>query len=209
MVNSNSYHEVVVATSSETVGLPVPAPGENTSSALALVNTRLVMAGHPADLIRDAASAGDWLAERGLLPRGAALRDADAARLGALRETIRALFSARAEGRAPAPGDVSLFNGALAVAPMAPALAWDDGGPRRDEQLLGPVADPAGIALARLAGDALGLLTRAGGPSPSPCGAHRCIRWFLRTHAAPPLWSARCGARVRAARHYVRRHAAG
>ena len=208
MVNGNSYHEKMAVTSGEAAGLPVPAPGEDTSSALALVNTRLVVAGQPADLIRDAASAGDWLAERGLLPRGAALSDADAAQLGALRETIRALFSARAEGRVPAPDDVSLFNTALAAAPLAPALAWDDGGPRRDEQLLG-TADPAGVALARLAGDALGLLTRAGGPSPSPCGAHGCIRWFLRTHAARQWCSDRCGDRVRAARHYVRRHAPG
>jgi predicted RNA-binding Zn ribbon-like protein len=209
MVNNNSYHEIMVATSGETAGLPVPAPGEDTSSALALVNTRLIVAGQPADLIRDAASAGDWLAERGLLPRGAALRDADAARLGAFRETTRALFSARAEGRAPAPDDVSLFNAVLAAAPLAPALAWDDGGPRRDEQLLGPVAEPAGVALARLAGDALGLLTRAGGPSPAPCGAHGCIRWFLRTHAARQWCSDRCGDRVRAARHYVRHAAPG
>jgi len=209
MENSNSYHEEMAVISGGTAGLLVPAPGEDISSALALVNTRLVVAGQPADLIRDAARAGAWLAERGLLPRGAALRDADVARLGAFRETMRALFSARAEGHAPAPDDVSMFNAALAAAPMAPALAWDDGGPRRDEQLLGTAADPAGVALARLAGDALDLLTRAGGPSPSPCGAHGCIRWFLRTHAARQWCSDRCGDRVRAARHYVRRRAAG
>src|ERR1700722_11136737 len=103
MVNSNGYHETMAVTSGETAGLPLPAPGEDTSPALALVNTRLVTAGQPADLMRDSASAGDFVRERGLPPRDAALRDTDAARLGAFRETIRALFAARAEGRAPAP----------------------------------------------------------------------------------------------------------
>jgi predicted RNA-binding Zn ribbon-like protein len=188
-------------------GLPVPAPGEDASSALALVNTRMVVAGQPCDLVSDAAGASGWLAERRLLPLGTAVDDAGAARLAALREAVRALFAARAEGRAPAPGDMARLNAALAAAPLAPALAWDDGGPRRGEQSLGPAADLVGVALARLAGDALGLLTRPGQPAPAPCRAHGCIRWYLRTHAARQWCSDRCGDRVRAARHYARRQA--
>ena len=186
-------------------GLPAPAPGEDASSALALVNTRLLVAGQSADLAGDAVSAAGWLAERGLVPPGATVGDAGAARLRALREAVRALFEAGAEGRAPSPGDVSLLNAALAATPLAPALAWDEGGPRRGEQSLDPAADPVGVALARLAGDALGLLTRSGHPAPAPCRAHGCIRWYLRTHAARQWCSDRCGDRVRAARHYARR----
>jgi predicted RNA-binding Zn ribbon-like protein len=188
-------------------GLPAPAPGEDTSSALALVNTRLMVAGQPADLVSDGASASGWLAERGLVPRGTPVDDAGAARLGALREAVRSLFEARAGGHAPLPGDVSLLNAALATAPLAPALAWDDGGPRRGEQPLGAVGDPVGFALARLAGDALGLLTRPSHAAPARCGAHGCIRWYLRMHAARQWCSDRCGDRVRAARHYARRQA--
>jgi predicted RNA-binding Zn ribbon-like protein len=188
-------------------GLPAPAPGEDSSCALALVNTRLLVAGQPADLVRDAASASGWRAERGLHPPGTTVGAAGAARLGALREAVRALFEARAAGRAPLAGDVSLLNAALAAAPLAPALAWDDGGPRRGEQSLGPAADPVGFALARLAGDALGLLTRPGQAAPARCGAHGCIRWYLRTHAARQWCSDRCGDRGRAARHYARRQA--
>jgi predicted RNA-binding Zn ribbon-like protein len=195
----------MMVTAGSAAGLPAPAPGEDASSALALVNTRLLVAGQPADLVGDALSASDWLAERGLVSRGTAVGDVGAARLGALREAVRSLFEARAEGRAPVPGDVSLLNAALAAAPLAPALAWDDGGPRRGEQPLGPAADPVGFALARLAGDALGLLTRPGHAAPAPCGAHGCIRWYLRTHAARQWCSDRCGDRVRAARHYARR----
>ncbi len=194
-------------TSGAAGGLPSPAPGEDASSALALVNTRLLVAGQPADLVGDAATASGWLAERGLLPRDTAVGDAGVARLGALREAVRALFEARAAGRAPSAGDVLLLNAALAAVPLAPALAWDDGGPRRGEQSLGPAADPVGVALARLAGDALGLLTRTAALAPAPCGAHGCIRWYLRTHAARQWCSDRCGDRVRAARHYARRQA--
>jgi predicted RNA-binding Zn ribbon-like protein len=184
----------------------VPAPGEDVSCALALVNTRRVDSGQQVDLITDASRAGDWLAGNRLLPQGSAVHDADAERLAALRETIRALFSARAEQRAPAPDDLSAMNAALAGAPLVPALTWDDAGPQQSTQLLGPAADPVGVALARLAGDALGLLTSAEDRVPAPCGAHGCIRWFLRTHAARQWCSARCGDRVRAARHYARHH---
>ncbi|MGA9832915.1 MAG: CGNR zinc finger domain-containing protein [Trebonia sp.] len=48
------------------------------------------------------------------------------------------------------------------------------------------------------------MLTDPAGPEPAPCGAHGCVRWFLRTHAARQWCSDRCGDRVRAARHYAR-----
>ena len=46
--------------------------GEDASSAVALVNTRHLQSGQPADLLADPARAAGWLAERGLLPRGTA-----------------------------------------------------------------------------------------------------------------------------------------
>ena len=195
-----------MAERSASVGSHPPAPGEDVSCALALVNTLFMSAGRPVDLIADASGATEWLTGRGLLPRGAVVSGQNAARLGALRETIRALFAARADTAAPVPGDLSALNAALAGAPLVPALTWDDAGPRRDEQLTGPAADPVDVALARLAGDALGVLTGAGEVQPAPCGAHGCIRWFLRTHAARQWCSARCGDRVRAARYYARHH---
>jgi predicted RNA-binding Zn ribbon-like protein len=197
-----------MARTSDDGGRLIPAPGEDASCALALVNTRLVADGQPVDLISGASRAGDWLTRRGLLPRGSAVDDIDAGRLGALREVIRALFSAREQRRAPAADVLSLFNTVLAGALLVQALNWDDTGPRRREQLLAPDDDPVSVALARLAGDALSVLTSAGDPAPAPCGAHGCIRWFLRTHASRQWCSARCGDRVRAARHYARHHPA-
>ncbi len=177
--------------------------GEDASSAVALVNTRHLQSGQPADLLADPARAAGWLAERGLLPRGTALPDPDTARLVALREAVRGLFAAKAGQRVPVVDDVTLLNAALAAAPVVPALTWDEAGPHRREHALAG-AGPFTVAIARLARDALRVLTDPAGPEPAPCGAHGCVRWFLRTHAARQWCSDRCGDRVRAARHYAR-----
>jgi predicted RNA-binding Zn ribbon-like protein len=177
--------------------------GEDASCALALVNTRHLQSGQLTDLLADPALAAAWLAERGLLPHGTALSEADTARLVVLREAVRGLFSARAGQRAPGAGDVASLNAALAAAPVVPELTWDPAGPHqseRDQDVAG--AFPA--AVGRLARDALRVLTDPAGPAPAPCGAHGCVRWFLRTHAARQWCSDRCGDRVRAARHYAR-----
>lgn len=174
---------------------------EDASCAVALVNTRHLRSGQPADLLADPARAAGWLAERGLLPRGTAVSGPDTARLVALREAVRGLFAAKAGQRVPAVDDVALLNAGLAAAPVVPALTWDEAGPHRSEHAL---AAAFAVAIARLARDALRVLTDPAGPEPTPCGAHGCVRWFLRTHAARQWCSDRCGNRVRAARHYAR-----
>jgi predicted RNA-binding Zn ribbon-like protein len=180
--------------------------GEDASCALALVNTRHLRSGQPADLLADPVRAAGWLAERGLVPPGARLSDPETARLVALREAVRGLFAARAGQRTPDAGDVATLNAALAAATVVPALTWDEAGPHQSEQA--PAAAGAcAAATARLARDALRVLTDPAGPEPAPCGAHGCVRWFLRTHAARQWCSDRCGDRVRAARHYARHHA--
>jgi predicted RNA-binding Zn ribbon-like protein len=189
------------------------APGEDVSCAVALVNTRHMSAGTEVDLLADAATAGRWLAKRGLLPGEAAPADPDddanpiAERLRVLREAVRTLFAARFDGGPPPAADLALVNATLADAPLIPFLIWDGAGPRRGERPAG--ADPLALALARVASDALAVLTESGGSRPelAPCAAHGCIRWFLRTHAARQWCSNRCGDRVRAARHYARRRA--
>src|SRR5580693_6167291 len=112
--------------------------GEDASSAVALVNTRHLQSGQPADLLADPTRAAEWLAERGLLSRGAALPDPDTARLVALREAVRGLFAAKAGQRVPAVDDVTLLNAALAAAPAVPALTWDEAGPHRRHRAARP-----------------------------------------------------------------------
>ena len=195
MENSKSYHEKMSASTG--------VAGEDASCALALVNTRHLRSGQPADLLADPVRAAGWLAERGLVPRGTRLSDPDTARLVALREAVRGLFAARAGQRTPAADDVATLNAALAAATVVPALTWDEAGPHQSEQAPA-AAGPFAAAAAPLARDALRVLTDPAGPEPAPCGAHGCVRWFLRTHAARQWCSDRCGDRVRAARHYAR-----
>jgi len=184
-----------------------PAPGEDVSSALALVNTRVLHGGEPVDVIAETVAAGRWLTARGLIPANCPISETEAAALRAVRDCIRGLLSARTAARLPAAGDVGRLNATLAAAPPIPALAWDESGPRAEPVYAG--GDMVGVALSRLADDALGLLAASGGAEPAPCGAHGCIRWFLRTHAARQWCSTRCGDRVRAARHYARLHPGG
>jgi predicted RNA-binding Zn ribbon-like protein len=197
------------------------APGEDVSSALALVNTRHVRGGAAVEVLRDPEAARRWLTERSLLPPDSAAAvaaevDVDVdlgvdsvdtvdTRLRALREAIRALFAARFAGGQPGDADVALVNAALLRAPLIPVLTWDACGPRGGQWRLDVAADPVDVALARIAADALAVLTAADSPEVAPCAAHGCIRWFLRTHAARQWCSNRCGDRVRAARHYARR----
>src|SRR5580704_8204386 len=140
MENSKSYHEKMSASTR--------VAGEDSSCAVALVNTRHLRSGQPADLLADPARAAGWLAERGLLPRGTALPDPDTARLVALREAVRGLFAATAGQRVPAADDVASVNAALAAAPIVPVLTWDEAGPHRGEHPLA-AADPFIVALAR------------------------------------------------------------
>ena len=68
-------------------------------------------------------------------------------------------------------------------------------------------ADPADIALAAIAGDAVDLLA---GPLPAQlraCGAPACVLVFVKDHPRRAWCSAACGNRARQARHYRRTHA--
>jgi predicted RNA-binding Zn ribbon-like protein len=191
---------------SQSAALP-PAPGEDLSVALALVNTRLDGPAGPLDLLAEAADARAWLAGHGF-PPGAAAPDADAGadvwcgRLRSLREAIRALFEAGIDKTPPPTADLTAVNAALAAAPCVTSIAWDADGPhvgqrRTSDEPFAPVL----AALAAAAGD---LLAGAHAPQLARCSAHNCIRMFMRTHAARQVCSTRCGDRVRAARHYAK-----
>jgi predicted RNA-binding Zn ribbon-like protein len=171
------------------------APGEAEHCSLALVNTRLVLSGASVDLLADPVTAARWLSEQ-------ALGAADAERLTELREAMRRLFEARASGTAPDASDLGLINATAAAAPMVPVLNWDDAGPVLSHERGG--RDERTTSMARLAADAMALVAGPAADSLTPCRAHGCVRWFVRTHAARQWCSTRCGDRVRAARHYAR-----
>jgi predicted RNA-binding Zn ribbon-like protein len=187
-----------------------PAPGESAYASIAVVNTRLLRSGSMVDLLADAPAAGAWLELHGsgapvALSTPVVLSASEAAQLIELREAIRALFEARATSQPPPARAVTTVNAAAATAPLVPGLMWTRAdGLRIVEQRLGRSTGTK--AMAYLAADAMNLLTSPSSAELAACGAHGCVRWFLRTHASRQWCSTRCGDRVRAARHYARHH---
>lgn len=187
------------------VRLDPVVPGEDVSVALALVNTRLHGPDGPRDLLAEPADARAWLVGHGLAPEVGDGNGGWGDRLRGLRESIRALLAARIDGAVPDSPDLAAVNAALAEAPCVTSVTWDGGGPRVGQRRTPRTHDPLAPALAALAADAGELVAGPRADQLARCSAHRCIRMFLRTHAARQVCSTRCGDRVRAARHYAKR----
>jgi predicted RNA-binding Zn ribbon-like protein len=180
----------------EVVMSVTPAPGEDTSVALALVNT---WHADPSGLVDDLTPA--WLSARSLasVPR---LGAADLIGLVGLRNAIRELFTALADHREPAADAVTQVNDCARRRPTSPQLAWPPEGPRRQWSVDG--SGSVDEAMAALARDAIDVVCGDRAPTIRRCAAHGCVRIFFRAHARRQWCSTTCGDRVRAARHYQR-----
>ncbi|MFD8420890.1 CGNR zinc finger domain-containing protein [Streptomyces sp. NPDC059466] len=181
-----------------------PAQGEEEHLSLALANSAITLpGGHTVDSLGSPAQANHWLAERGLAPVDAGMREMCAAQLRSLREQIRSLFASRAEGLPALPAAVRAINDAMTRVPTAPLLQWDDKtGPYR--AVLHPTTAIVDHALATLAADASDLLTGPDADRLTACGSTPCNRYLLR-YGRRHWCSTRCGDRARAARAYARR----
>jgi predicted RNA-binding Zn ribbon-like protein len=170
-----------------------PAPGEDMSVALALVNT---WHGGPTGYVDDLST---WsFAVR--------ITAAEAAELADVRAAIRELFTALADRRMPAPASVALVNACAARLPTAPRLDWPPDGPRRHWYSDRP--DTFDDAVATIARDAIDVVCGNRAPTVRRCAAHGCVRIFFREHARRQWCSNTCGDRVRAARHQRLRESA-
>ncbi|AKN73357.1 hypothetical protein QR97_29595 [Streptomyces sp. PBH53] len=183
----------------------LPVPGEDRYASLALVNTRFTVSHGRVDLLDGAEAAHLWLVRHGLLPDRVTLNGRQSGRLLALREALRTLFRARADGTRPPADALDTFNATLAAAPATPRLAWTADGPHRAD--VPDSGNPAAAALSQLAEDAADLLTGADAAQLTECAAQGCARWFLRSHGARRWCTTKCGNRVRAARAYAARKA--
>ncbi|MER6464597.1 CGNR zinc finger domain-containing protein [Streptomyces sp. NPDC001288] len=183
---------------------PPPAQGEEEHLSLALANSAITLpGGNTVDLLGAPDLANQWLAERGLAPVDAGMREMCAAQLRSLREQIRSLFAARAEGLPALPAAVDAVNDAMTRVPTAPLLRWDDRtGPYR--AAVHPTTAIVDHALATLAADASDLLTGPDADRLTACGSAPCNRYLLR-YGRRQWCSTRCGDRARAARAYARR----
>jgi len=181
---------------------PSPAPGEEHSLGLALVNTALVHRSEPVDLLAGAGTVPGWLEARGLAwPEGSEITRADVERLGSLRVAIRAAFVARIDGRPLDPVSLEVLNAASAAGPRTPQLAWAADGPELDWATPRKGTGLA-VALATIAADAIDVVSSPLGALLRACEAHGCVRLFLQDHGRRRWCSRTCGDRVRVARHY-------
>jgi predicted RNA-binding Zn ribbon-like protein len=181
---------------------PSPAPGEERSLGLALVNTELAHRGEPLDLLADGDDAAAWLEARGLGGSGpTGLTEADLGGVRALRAAIRAAFVARIDGKPLDRASLVRLNAAAAFGPRAPRLSWEVGGPELDWVRPGP-GTGVDVALATIAADAIDVVSGPLGDSLRACEAHGCVRIFIQDHGRRRWCSRTCGDRVRVARHY-------
>jgi predicted RNA-binding Zn ribbon-like protein len=184
-----------------------PAPGEDVSAALALVNTRYVDLGDLFDDIADPAAAREWLADRAGAPLHLPLGQEALARVHDLRAAARELLSARCEGRAPEEEALEALAAVTAAAPGSVRLASRHGQLSREWVAAG--GDLLERALALIAADAIALATDERGAGLVACAAPSCIRLLLRDHNRRRWCSTRCGDRVRTARYRERQRRRG
>jgi predicted RNA-binding Zn ribbon-like protein len=142
-----------------------------------------------------------WLAARGIVETGLALRLAD---FRELRAAIRALFAAAAEGRPLPPDAVETVNAATAAAPVSVRLRVEASDARLVEEA---TASGAARVFAAIARDAIEILAGSDRGRLGSCPAPACGRFFVLGRAAQVWCSPGCGNRVRVARHHARRRA--
>ena len=184
---------------------PPPAPGEDASTALALVNTEVEPRGETVDLLPDGRRLAGWLRARGLTERRlAAIADEDLERMRQLRAAIRTAFTARAMGRRPPRGALTTINEAAALVACTPRLRWLESGPAQEIVWVEP-ARVTDVAFAEIAVNAITTLIGDRGDRLRLCEAHGCNRMFVADHRRRRWCSRSCGDRVRVARHHRKR----
>jgi predicted RNA-binding Zn ribbon-like protein len=185
---------------------PTPAPGEERSIALALVNTELSPGGDPLDLLAKPSDLMRWLGAREIRRRPrATVTEPDLARVHNLRAAIRTVFAARVRRGRPSRPAIDQINRAAAAAPATSHLSWTTDGPKTT------TARPAGRTwldpiLAEIAEDAVQTMLGDRGERLRICEAHGCNRMFIQDHRRRQWCSRTCGDRVRFARYYRRTH---
>jgi predicted RNA-binding Zn ribbon-like protein len=188
------------------VSEPTPLKGERV--ALDLVNTLPLDGGRPRDLLATTVELRSWLglqADRllvaGVDEGGLAAADLDA--VHAVRKHAATVIDhARRRARPPAAG-LDALNLAQRIAPAVRELAWGGAAVTVVRRRTGPLGFRVAAALA----DAVAELVAdpaVGGIR--ECAAPDCVMLFLSANPRR-TWcsSARCGNRVRVARHYQRR----
>ena len=171
------------------------------SLAVRFANTRYAQRGEPRDVLATVRGLHGWLADNGL-PARVSARDVPA--FQDLRETTRRVLKAVTTSMTLPSSDVAALNQAAASAPIWPELVgagMDATGVRAVPR---SAAAPVPVALARLAGSVIELVTGDRRERVRACGGPGCVMFFEQTRERRVWCSAGCGNRARVARHYAR-----
>ena len=189
-----------------------PAPVLGEPLPLELANTRFAHRGHEHDGLREPADLAAWFRRvRERLPVAPVDGDLDAigprelAAARELRDALRTLFTAVTAGNALAAEPAEVVNGAVRSAPRWREIATETA----LASVVRTAAPPMPAALAAIAEEAVRLLTGPDAAAVRACAAPGCMLFYRKDHPRRAWCSPRCGNRVRAARHYARRTAAG
>lgn len=160
-------------------------------------NTRFRQRGELREALDSVDGLRRWLREHDL-SAGHRLGLSDVAEAVALRDAVRAVFTAVLAGAEPDPAPL---NRATAAAPRWLALTT------RLDLVEHSTATGIDAALAAVATDAIRLLAGPRRAELRACPAAGCVLFFVRDHPRREWCSAACGNRTRAARHYERHRA--
>jgi predicted RNA-binding Zn ribbon-like protein len=186
--------------------------------AVDLANTVWVHSGRTVDALSSIAVADRWLAAVATNPLGdggtllqavgdeTALRVRDEefrAALQELRDRVRALLSAAAEGRAPQAANLYALSRIAAAAPSRLIAGPGTTDIRPDVQRR-RAGSTASIVLAALAEDALIMAADPNTGTIQSCGSDGCLGLYVRDDPRRRYCSPGCANRARVARHYDR-----
>ncbi|MBS2539470.1 ABATE domain-containing protein [Catenulispora sp. NF23] len=164
--------------------------------AIEFANTRYAVRGREREGLETPHALSTWLREHSL-PADAGESDLPA--FIGLRDAIRALLHATAEGEPLPTGAVDVVNDASARAARAPLLADSDGGWGVIEL---SAADPLDQARGTVARGAVLLIGGDQRQDVRACHAPGCVQYFVKDHPRREWCSTSCGNRARVARHY-------
>ena len=145
--------------SHRTAHLPA-APGSQEHPCIALANTLYTTpGGEQCDLLGTPETATEWAHEHHIVNNSYELQAYCASRFISFRYVIKELFDAYLEQRAPYPGALHAVNKTAHEALTMNALAWDAENRRYTRRVEDPLTQEVDYAIARIAYDAITLLT--------------------------------------------------
>jgi predicted RNA-binding Zn ribbon-like protein len=170
---------------------------------IAFANTLHAVRGQVRDGLSTPAELAAWLdsvAGRLPAPPAAPISPADLEHARGLRDAIRAITAAVANGDTPAPTDVGVLNTAARSAPRWRELRW--GSPPSAIQHSSGTGVAA--ALSAIADEAVALFAGELRAELRACRGPGCVLHFIRDSPRREWCSPGCGNRARAARHYAK-----